>query len=343
MDLCVPGQSRLLWAGTDCSSIGSDLKSYCSAQIDAGFSNIPKVDDPQAQLSYSGSVQEHLQLSNISSTVIQELAQSPIIQNVSDPMLIHPDFNMRNVFVSEEDPSCVTAIIDWQSTSIEPVFVYADSTYDFIEDVNENVKVLRKVMFKDAEPSTSDTPKPEPPAETAEDQAAIEKYEKDLSICQQTFQVVLWGYLRKLENARTMDQTLLGPIRHCNNSWRNGAPLLREELIDISKRWTELGLPGQCPYQPTDAELTKHNEQHEEHEVVMMLTLFLMRMLNADSHGWVYAEEWDEALAGNTKWFGEWKRTCLETEGGGERSIALWPFCELATSEEEKEGGVVEN
>ncbi|EDN03226.1 predicted protein [Histoplasma mississippiense (nom. inval.)] len=35
-----------------------------------------------------------------------------------------PDLHKRNIFVSEDDPSIVTGIIDWQSTSIEPAFCY---------------------------------------------------------------------------------------------------------------------------------------------------------------------------------------------------------------------------
>lgn len=53
------------------------------------------------------------------------------IRNVAVPTLLHPDLHKRNIFVSEDDPSVITDIIDWQSSSVEPAFWYADETPDF--------------------------------------------------------------------------------------------------------------------------------------------------------------------------------------------------------------------
>lgn len=53
------------------------------------------------------------------------------ICNASTPLLFHPDLHTRNIFVSENDPSTITCIIDWQATSIEPAFWYSDEMPDF--------------------------------------------------------------------------------------------------------------------------------------------------------------------------------------------------------------------
>jgi hypothetical protein len=92
--------------------LGTELQSYCTGLIDAGFSRIPQYNGPVYELPYRGSVQEHLRLLSISERVIEELVKSPSIQGVSAPTLLHPDIHRRNIYVSEEDPSCVTAIID---------------------------------------------------------------------------------------------------------------------------------------------------------------------------------------------------------------------------------------
>lgn len=47
------------------------------------------------------------------------------------PTLFHPDLHMRNIFVSDENPSAIKSIIDWQAASIEPAFWYADEVPDF--------------------------------------------------------------------------------------------------------------------------------------------------------------------------------------------------------------------
>lgn len=52
---------------------------------------------------------------------------------------LHPDLHKRNIFVSETDSSKITGIIDWQWTSIEPAFWYADDVPDFaVTDDSDN-------------------------------------------------------------------------------------------------------------------------------------------------------------------------------------------------------------
>jgi hypothetical protein len=59
------------------------------------------------------------------------MSVNPQIQNVATPLLFHQDLHKRNVFVSENDPTIITGIIDWQAASIEPSFWYADEMPDF--------------------------------------------------------------------------------------------------------------------------------------------------------------------------------------------------------------------
>jgi hypothetical protein len=216
-------------------------------------------------LPYRGSVKEHLRLLDVSSRVIQELVQSSLIKNVAIPTLIHPDIHKRNIFVSEEDPSQVTAIIDWQSTSFEPAFVYANNTPDFVENSTADIPVLERLMQSEA-PDTESSEGVS--TDDPEVEAAQKRHEKDVSTCQQTYEAVLRGFVPKLHNARAMDETLLRPFRYCDASWTDGAAALRQELIEISQRWTELGLPGLCPYQPTPEELGEHEKQFEDFETV---------------------------------------------------------------------------
>jgi hypothetical protein len=59
------------------------------------------------------------------------LVQDKRIQDAAVPTLLHADFHMKNIFVSPEDPIVITGLIDWQSTAIEPAFIYANETPDF--------------------------------------------------------------------------------------------------------------------------------------------------------------------------------------------------------------------
>jgi hypothetical protein len=324
--ICLPVQDHIM-KSINHLSLGTSLQSYCNGLNDAGFSRIPKRYTVKGDPPYRGSIQEHLHLLDISKDVVDELTKSSIIQNVGSPTLLHPDIHKRNIYVSEEEPSHVTAMIDWQSTCIEPAFVYANHTPDLIEDPADEVLILEKLMSSEEVPAASK----EISVKSPEEEAARIKHEKDVLTCRKTFEIVLAGYMRKLHDARAMDQTLLRTIRYCDTSWRDGAAALRQELIDLSQRWTELGLSGRCPYQPTSKELAEHAKQYEDFETVQQLKLFLKRALDADSDGWVPAENWDAAKEENARLFDQWVVNIKETRGGEDWRTRLWPFNEVST------------
>lgn len=101
--------------------IGSTLEEYCPGVIDTGYARIPMSEELGGKLPYQGSADEHLRLVGICDSMIKESIKSPTILDVAGPMLVHPDLNKRNINVSPDDPTRITTIIDWQSTSIEPL------------------------------------------------------------------------------------------------------------------------------------------------------------------------------------------------------------------------------
>ncbi|RHZ58563.1 hypothetical protein CDV55_106039 [Aspergillus turcosus] len=102
-----------------------------SPNCETGFSRLPKEPVTYELLTHQGSVQDHIRLLKISQEVMQRLVEDKRIQDAATPTLLHPDFHMRNIFVSSEEPALITGLIDWQSTSIEPAFIYANETPDF--------------------------------------------------------------------------------------------------------------------------------------------------------------------------------------------------------------------
>ncbi|CEL00948.1 hypothetical protein ASPCAL00540 [Aspergillus calidoustus] len=71
------------------------------------------------------------------------MAASNRVRNSAPPLLFHPDLHTRNIFVSDDNPSIITSIIDWQAASIEPAFWYSDEVPDFAEGsprlMNDNI------------------------------------------------------------------------------------------------------------------------------------------------------------------------------------------------------------
>jgi hypothetical protein len=224
---------------------------------------------------------------------------------------------MRNIFVSEADPSHITAIIDWQSTAVEPAFIYANETPGFVnrqvEDEDE----------EDDEIETSDhsTRLSSP----AKDERA--KHNQDILLCREAFGVCMQGYAPIIAKARNVDGVLLRPFRHCNKSWRDSAPAVRQELIEVSARWDSLGLDDVCPYVPIKAELERYQNQYADFEIAQSLELGLMQSLHTDSDGWVPSCDWEIVKPAHDAMFQEWLITAEDDEEMNEaKARGLWPF-----------------
>ena len=149
--------------------------------------------------------------------------------------------------MSDDDPTFVTGLIDWQSTSVEPAFVYANETPDF-------------AAHPDHVPLAGDGQE----TLAGERKLGEDKKYKDALLCSKTFDVCMEGFVPKLRAARALDDTLLRLFRYCHTSWKDSVAAVRQSLIEVSQKWKELGLPGSCPYLPTKEELVEHKKQYED-------------------------------------------------------------------------------
>lgn len=187
------------------------------------------------------------------------MATDPRIQQAAVSVMFHPDLHKRNIFVSEEDPTVVSAIIDWQSTSIEPAFWYAGDVPDFAQPIPD--------------PSNEDCTQPQSEA------------------CAQAFDACIQLLAPKLAIARSMDETIFRPFRYCYRTWEDRAVAFREELIQTSLHWEQLGLRRPCFFSlPYPDELLRHQQDYKRFEAAQQLKHGLSVLLNTASDGWVPSE-----------------------------------------------------
>ncbi|EFR05414.1 hypothetical protein MGYG_08426 [Nannizzia gypsea CBS 118893] len=286
------------------------LDDYVSGLIDTALSRIPKEQDNS--LPYRGSTEEHVRLVKVCQEIMHKLVQSPYIQQAGMPALIHADYNKRNIFVSSEDPTAITGIIDWQLTCVEPAFIYAHMTPDF-------------AAFPEIDPS-EDGSEPKSKEE--------EKLLKDLSICSQTFDVIMTHKNPKIKPGRLLDSTFFRLFHYCFTTWRDGIPAIRQELIDLSSLWhkPELNLPAPYPYVPSEQELAGHKKQYDDFEAREKLKAWLRISLQTTSDGWIPNELWKDAKEANRMAYEQWMETAREAEARGdddmtvEKAEKLWPF-----------------
>ncbi|GBF62305.1 altered inheritance of mitochondria protein 9 [Trichophyton mentagrophytes] len=287
-----------------------DLKEYSAGLIDTALSRLPKEQPADDRLPFRGTIQEHSDLIDACRKSMNILIEDERVQTAATPALIHPDYNKRNIYVSPDDPTKVTGLIDWQLASIEPAFIYVHGTPDF-------------ASLADQDPAEVD----EPEKAQSEDERRLQK---DLSICHQTYDVIMKGKIPKMRAATRLDPTFFRLFHYCFTTWRDGAPAIRQELLDLRSLWSELGLPGSCPFDPDEEELHRHAKQYEDFETRQKLKTWLTMQLNSGSDGWVPNEIWDAAQEANRAAYAEWMESAKELgEAEGmtpDKADRLWPF-----------------
>ncbi|KKZ66492.1 hypothetical protein EMCG_07772 [[Emmonsia] crescens] len=271
-----------------------DISSYATALIDSGLARLPPADHPilcQQQASFHGSVHRHLELLKVGQAVFSELLQHPDIRSNAKPTLFHPDLHKRNIFISKDDPTIVTGIIDWQCASVEPAFYYADNVPDFA-----------KVPAEGTSESDEET------------------------LCSQAYEVG-WALLApRLGTTRKIDETLLRPFRYCHRTWRDGFVPFTHELIQLRDSWKELGFEKDCPIPPlSPEEMSFYKEQLDIYNGLLEFRQDMVETLGVEGDGWVSEDRW-EGVKKAHQYFYETIMATMENDKDREELRIMWPF-----------------
>lgn len=217
--------------------------------------------------------------------------------------MFHPDLHKRNLFVSEDDPTVVTAILDWQSTCIEPAFSYSDAIPDFAQRLPD--------------PSNEDITEPKSEA------------------CAKAYDVCVQFLLPTLSAATSTDEALLRPFRYYHRTWQDGAVAFHEELLQTSRHWEELGYAAPCPFPfPCPAAIAVHQKEYKLFEAAQQLRHSLSGLLNTASDDWVPPEDWEGTQLAHRELFEGMLQEVLGNERpdddepvrGEDDLREIWPF-----------------
>ncbi|KAJ9624455.1 hypothetical protein H2203_005190 [Taxawa tesnikishii (nom. ined.)] len=260
-----------------------------------GLARIPPDDTARANgKSFQGSPKEHIELLHHAQQVLQKLAADARIKDNASPIMLHPDLHMQNIFVNPDDPTDITALIDWQATSIEPAFEHAAIGLDL------DTGLLQSEECKDRRP-----------------------------YLEQAYDAFIKAYVPLLANVRSLDDDLLRLFRYCHRSWADGITVLQDELINISRHWEQLGLSGRCPYiPPTGKKLDEHIKNHQAFLDALELKTGLVEQLQTTNDGWVQRERWEDVKAMHAAAFKIVSDTVSQPDSDTtvEELEAIWPF-----------------
>ncbi|KAI4608912.1 hypothetical protein J4E83_008951 [Alternaria metachromatica] len=290
------------------------LSTFTSALTDVGLSRLPPaiIASTLRLPSYHGTISEHKVLLEYCRAITKQMIQTTLMQTVSTPILFHPDLHSRNIFVSDEDPTVLTAILDWQASAIQPAFWYADSTPDFAQK-----EVVEVAAEDDEQGGAGDR------GQGQEREQKQPTHTPASTLRAEAFTHLIQSHLpRAMLIPRTMDEAYLRPFTYGHRSWLHGATPFREELIQTSRRWGELGFStvGPCAYpMPSREEYAAHWEKYKEFEARHTFKLEVQKVLGVESGGWVWADMYDVTNKAQKEWFEEAMKGAV-----GERGERVW-------------------
>lgn len=187
----------------------------------------------------------------------------------------HTDLHMGNIYVSQEDHTRITCLIDWQSTSISPLFLQA----------------RWPVFLKPPEDYPEGLVQPKLP-DNFDDLDAVEKeiatFEHRWGTSAKAYEVAT--YLNN-HDAYTAKWELFDPLRELfsriGDTWDDGIVPVSTCLIEIFKNWEQMGFPDSCPIQFTSTELACHETLWSEYTEWREIQYFAQKYLDTDADGWI--------------------------------------------------------
>ena len=179
-------------------------------------------------------------------------AHSDLIRHAK-PTICHTDLHMGNIFVLEGDPSTISAIIDWQFSQIAPMFLQARWPTFLNPPSDYPAGFIKPTLPEDYEDLDSD-----------EKELADYKFEQVMAA--KAYEVRCFLDNQDAYNAMNIPRVFRELFIRCGETWEEGSPPFRACIIEIFKRWPELGLPGECPYTLHKEDLQKREKQLREYE-----------------------------------------------------------------------------
>jgi hypothetical protein len=220
---------------------------------------------------------------------------------------------MGNIFVSEEDHTRIVSLIDWQSTSISPLFLQA----------------RWPVFLKPPAGYRKGTELPKLPdnfEELDSDEKEIAMFEKDQATCTKAYEVATYLNNQDAYDAMNIAEPLRELFMRCGDTWNDGIIPLQACLIQIFKDWEQMGFSGECPIHFSSTEIASHEHEFSEYEKWQEIQEFARKYLDTDAEGWVSPEaDWEKKRSQNRALLGLLIER-LEAEKSEDEVRQMWPF-----------------
>lgn len=237
-----------------------------------------------------------------------------LIDYFSRPVLWHTDLHMGNIFVSDEDPTTIVSIIDWQSISISPLFLQARFP-EFLE-VGDDFILKSPVPQLPPGYATMDA-----------DDKQIAEYKVRQATMAKAYEVASAVHNPPGHKALFMPKFLQDLFTQCVDISEEGIIPLRASLLQIADAWHDLAFKAKCPFSFHDEELQNHTQQFQQHRDFHAIQDVARKLLDTDTEGWI-SPHIDFACKSqqNKELRDEVARRSSEYNKSPEEVCRIWPF-----------------
>lgn len=256
---------------------GSSLSSYGEMIAKREIHRILNTPRQSVSSIYYGTTSEQISLLETAVTAIRSLEVYPPLARSSQPRLWHTDLHMGNIFVSEQDPSQILSIIDWQSIQVAPTFLQARWP-EFVTPP------------KDYKTGFTQPELPDNYSQLDSDEQEIAKYQRGLALRTKAYEVANFINDQVHHDAMNVPSVFRELFIRCGETREVGCVPLRSCLIELSTSWGDLKLPITCPFSFTKDEICTHESQFREYQEWNKVRGFAKEYLGTDDEGWISPE-----------------------------------------------------
>lgn len=250
--------------------VGSDLKAFGKALVHREMSRIQRTSATQE----SGSLASKITTLRLAEEVVTRIGPSSLPGRFSKPTLWHTDLHLGNISVSEEDPTNIVSIIDWQSVVVSPLLCQV--RFPKFLDVPEDYDIGGPVPQR-----------PENLDQMDEDDRILAEHEHKQACMAKAYEAASGFKNKEVYRALQLPSHFKELFERCGEASEEGIVPLRACLIEMSKVWNEIGLEGECPIDLTAEGLTVHEREFEEYSKVQRIRAIARELLDTDSEGWL--------------------------------------------------------
>jgi hypothetical protein len=248
---------------------------------------------------------------------MSRLDEQTFVSRLSEPVLWHTDLHMGNIYVSEENPSQMVSLIDWQSIVVSPLFIQV--RFPELLPIEEDYVLGPK-----------DVPKLPPDYEDMDaDDKEYAKYKYRQAILAKMYELNNVSKNFKGYKALHVPSFLRELFIRSGQVSEEGIIPLRACLIELSKMWTELGYSDPCPVIFSEQDLHRHEQQLEEYDNYCRVQKLAMEIIGTDFEGWITPQvdlEIKQQL--NKDLLEEAVRRSNEFKMSSEKIRRIWPYQE---------------